>query len=236
MKISTFAVCSILIAAGISFCKKGETPPFRQDMTSVSTPKAGKLPYYRGEIMDPWWVETTDQKSAASLPENLRRLNDFSLVSDSGREIARQSIGGKYAVVGFFFSRCSGICPMVTANVKKLSAKITDQRDLVFLSMSVDPENDSAEVLKHYKARFAVAQENWLFLTGTKETIYALARKTFNADVVTKSRKGGAADFLHTENIYLLDKDSYLRGIYRTRGGMDLDRLVGDLELLRKNG
>ncbi len=224
------AVLFSLSATGFISCSKDKNPPFRKDMTEVSIPKEGKLPYYKGEILDPWWA------TGAALPGDLRRLNDFSLISESGREIAKKNLADKFTLVGFFFARCSGICPMVTANVKKLSAKIPDQRDLVFLSISVDPENDSAEVLKNYKARFSATQQNWYFLTGAKEAIYQIARKTFNADVVTKSRTDGGTDFLHTENIYLLDKNAYLRGIYRTRGGMDLDRLVSDLELLRKNG
>lgn len=221
---------ALLLLVGIFFCDKKAAPPFRKDLTEVSTPQENKLPYYKGEVMDPYWTKDKN------LPSDLRRLSDFSLIDQSGQSLARQSLSEKYTVVGFFFARCSGICPMVTAQVKKLSLKIPDQRDLVFLSVSVDPENDSADVLRNYKARFSAAQKNWYFLTGAKDTIYELARKTFNADVVTQSRTDGSTNFLHTENIYLLDKNSYLRGVYRTRGGMDLDKLVSDLELLRKNG
>lgn len=227
----------IIASATVAGCSKGDNPPFRKDMTEVASPQADKLPYYKGELMDPWWAGGAARViGTVSLPPDLRRLDDFSLVAESGREFARKSLADKYTVVGFFFARCSGICPTVTAQVKKLATKITDQKDLVFLSVSVDPENDTAAVLGNYKARFSAAQKNWYFLTGAKETIYGIARKTFNADVVTRSRKTGGEDFLHTENIYLLDKNSYLRGIYRTRGGMDLDRLVADLALLRKNG
>lgn len=229
MKIAARYSLHFALVIGFAACDK-KAPPFRLEMREVSTPQAMKLPYYRGEIMDPWWPEKKD------LPENLRRLTDFSLVDQSGQGLARQSLAGKYTVVGFFFARCSGICPMVTSQVKKLSQKISDQRDLIFLSMSVDPENDNPDVLTSYKARFSATQTNWYFLTGQKDTIYEIARKTFNADVVTPTRTEGNANFLHTENIYLLDKNSYVRGIYRTRGGMDLDKLVSDLELLRKNG
>jgi len=230
----------MITGAMVAGCSRGDNPPFRKDMTEVAIPQLEKLPYYRGQIMDPWWVDghRGDSETAHSspLPSDLRRLDDFSLVTQAGRGIVRKSLADKYTVVGFFFARCSGICPMVTAQVKKLSKKISNQKDLVFLSISVDPEHDNADVLANYKARFSAAQKNWYFLTGAKEAIYSIARKTFNADVVTRSRKTGGEDFLHTENIYLLDKNSYLRGIYRTRGGMDLDRLVADLALLRKNG
>lgn len=221
---------ALLLLLGATYCGKKGAPPFRKDLTEVSTPEKDKLPFYKGEVMDPFWA------GKSNLPADLRRLNDFSLIDQSGQSLARQSLANKYTVVGFFFARCSGICPMVTAQVKKLSQKIPDQRDLVFLSVSVDPENDSADVLTNYKARFSASQKNWYFLTGAKDTIYELARKTFNADVVTQSRADGNTNFLHTENLYLLDKQSYLRGIYRTRGGMDLDKLVNDLKLLRKNG
>ncbi|HNA78250.1 MAG TPA: hypothetical protein PKY99_02300, partial [Turneriella sp.] len=81
----------------------------------------------------------------------------------------------------------------------------------------------------------AVTAANSTGTTGSKSEIYELARSVFQADVTVRGSKD-AADFLHTESVYLLDTGLYLRGIYRTRGLPDLERLNRELGQLRTEG
>lgn len=214
-----FLLLMILLAA----CGK---KPDRSKYVEYHKPIQGILPYFKGEDMNPYW------QSSGRLPGDLKRIGPFTYTRENGKIITENDVKGKYVLVGFFFSRCAGICPMVTANLKRISEKIPDQKDLVLMSISIDPAHDQIAELKEFKSRFDGSKANWMFLTGKKDEIYDMARKTFNADVIVRQKKD-VDDFVHTENIYLLDKDSYLRGIYRAKGLGDIDRLVNDLKMLR---
>jgi len=205
-------------------CKKEQEAAFKE----FYKPIAGKVNYFKGEDLNPFW-----QADGNSLPAGLKQMAGFSFANERGEDLTEKNLDGKFTIVGFFFSRCAGICPMVTANIKRISQKITDQRDVVFLSISIDPDHDKTKELKEFKGRFDSQQANWHFLTGDKDAIYALARSVFNADVVVRARPKGDNDFIHTENVYLLDQNRYLRGIYRAKGNGDIDRLISDLTMLR---
>ena len=202
--------------------------PFDRSMSFASSVKDGILPYFKGNNLDPVWPEKEN------MPADLRGLNDISLKNQNEETVTALNLKGKYVIAAFFFASCVGICPMITLNMKKVSSEIDNQSDLVFISITVDPERDSPGVLRKYIREQKINQSNWHFLTGEKSSIYSLARTQFNADVAV-NEKDDLRDFVHSENIYLLDKSLLLRGMYRGRGYADLKRLIKDLKLLRKN-
>ncbi len=222
------ALIALLILA--TACGGNKKPELPRELTEFYAPIPGKVPYFKGSDMNPYW--TNDSKA---LPDDLRRLSSLSLTESEGNTLTTAELSGKYVLVSFFFSRCSGICPMVTANVKRMRERLTDRRDVVFLSISVDPEHDKPEELRQFRSRNKVPFADWYFTTGSKSEIYELARSVFQADVTVRGSKD-AADFLHTESVYLLDTHLYLRGIYRTRGLSDFERLNRELAQLRTEG
>lgn len=219
----TLIALLIIVAA----CGGKVKPEMPRELTEFYAPIPGKVPYFKGTDMNPYW--TQDSKA---LPADLRRLSYLSLTDSEGRALTTDNLRGKYVLVSFFFSRCSGICPMVTANVKRLREQLNDRRNVVFLSISVDPEHDKPAELREFRARNKIPFADWHFTTGSKSEIYELARSVFQADVTVRGSKD-AADFLHTESVYLLDTNLYLRGIYRTRGLPDMERLNRELGQLR---
>jgi protein SCO1/2 len=223
-KSSHLLLALLLLAAACGGNKKPEMP---RELTEFYAPIPGKVPYFKGADMNPYWANDT-----RSLPGDLRRLPQISLTDSEGKPLATSDLEGKYVLVSFFFSRCSGICPMVTANVKRVREQLSDRRDVVFLSITVDPDHDQPAELRQFRARNKVPFADWHFTTGSKAQIYELARSVFQADVTVRGTKD-AADFLHTESVYLLDRNLYLRGIYRTRGLPDMARLNRELSQLR---
>ncbi len=209
-------------------CGKEKQGKFHPELTDVSTPRKGVLPYFKGRIMDPYWPK------ADKYPADLRGLRDFELTTHRGEKYQPANIKGKFTLVTFFYATCRGICPAITANMKRLSGKIKDQSDLRFVSITVDPERDNVAALTAYRKRHEIKQNNWTFLTGDRPQIELIAREQFAGEVQTREGKGTLIDFVHTENVFLLDKQGYLRGIYRARGGMgDLTRLQKELGTLR---
>lgn len=79
---------------------------------------------------------------------------------------------GKVVMINFLFTTCKGVCSPMTANLAKVQRYLGERvgRDINMISISVDPETDTAEVLKRYAATFK-AQPGWYFLTGKKENV-----------------------------------------------------------------
>lgn len=162
-------------------------------------------------------------------------MDQTMLRSAQGRKAsALDFVQGRISLVAFFYASCSGICPQLTANMKRLSAEIQDQSDLQFLSITIDPTQDDEAALLRFRARHKIAQSNWLFLTGGSPEIARLAREQFAGEIEAKSGRDGLMAFAHTENIYLIDREGYLRGIYRARGTGEFPRIQQELLQLRK--
>lgn len=215
------------IVASFAFLGCKEKPTFHPELTGYSEPIDGILPHFQGAKMDPYWPANAER------PADLRRMSIAVFRSDSGKSDTGLSIAtGKYSLVTFFYTTCEGICPRITENMKNLSSQIKDQSDLQLLSITIDPTVDNESTLRKYRSKHNVAQENWIFLTGDKTQIENLAREQFAAEVEASAKKGLIA-FVHTENVFLLDKEGYLRGVYRARGVGDFPRLLADLKRLR---
>jgi protein SCO1 len=217
----------LLLCANVFACGDKNKPNLPRELAEFYSPVEGKVPYFKGSDMNPFW---SDGKTA--LPSDLRQVTQFTFTTHEGSVLTPGDVKGKLVLMSFFFTRCSGICPMVTASVKRIHERIRDQSNLVFISVSVDPEHDGVRQLTEFRERMKVPFKNWYFSTGNKDEIYGLARSVFQSDVTVRGTKD-QADFLHTESVYLLDKDLYLRGIYRTKGLADLERLAKEVAQLR---
>ena len=106
-------------------------------------------------------------------------LPDFSLVERDGRLITLADLRGKVWIADFIYTHCTDTCPLQTAEMVRLQADLTTEAEVRFVSITVDPAQDTPEVLTEYAARFGADRERWLFLTGRKHAIYTLAQKGF---------------------------------------------------------
>lgn len=79
---------------------------------------------------------------------------------------------GKVALINFIFTTCQGVCAPMTANLARVQNYVSEQmgREVVIISISVDPQTDTPERLKAYAEKFK-AKPGWYFLTGKKENI-----------------------------------------------------------------
>lgn len=88
-------------------------------------------------------------------------------------------IEGKVVAVNFIFTSCKDVCPMETARMASVYQILGDRvgSDVFFYSITIDPDNDTVEVLRDYAERFGVNGENWKFLTGNKQEIDIIRAK-----------------------------------------------------------
>lgn len=166
------------------------------------------------------------------------RLKDFSLISQENRPVSWDSLKGKIIVAGFFFTHCPTICPTLTRNMKRMAESINNgkkagdrtNKQVHFLSFSIDPERDSVERLKYWADRYQINPENWWLLTGEKKSIYDLILKEMKLPV--EDGKGIDSSFIHTDHFVLIDSSRFVRGYYHGLDSSSLAKLSSDLILL----
>lgn len=158
------------------------------------------------------------------------RILPFSLLNQYGDSVHLSDVQNKIILCEFFFTTCQSICPVMNENFRHLYNSFPDRNDLLLLSHTVDPEQDSVPVLKAYAARQGVKDKRWQFLTGDKVQLYHLARKSYLLNAEEGS--GGQDDFIHTQNFALIDKQGCIRGYYDGTDSLEINRLKTELKLL----
>jgi cytochrome oxidase Cu insertion factor (SCO1/SenC/PrrC family) len=115
-------------------------------------------------------------KPAQRLDENYQReyFTDLPLFTQDGKPVRfyTDMLQGKVVLISFIYINCTDICPILMPNLAEIQNQLGDRfgRDISFLSISVDPEDDTPEELKEYGEKYG-AKDGWTFLTGKKENI-----------------------------------------------------------------
>ena len=156
-------------------------------------------------------------------------IPSFSFLNQEGKTITDKDLEGKIYVASFFFATCPTICPKMNYNVKGVTEKYKDDPNVKFLSFTVDPEKDSVQALAAYAKEREVDNNQWWFLTGDKEAIYALAQDGF---LVPAAGGKTAADFFHSQNLILIDKEKRIRGIYDGLDEAEVKKLCDEIDVL----
>ncbi len=136
----------------------------------------------------------------------------FEFTNQDGETVTRDDLLGTVYVTDFFFATCPTICPKMAGNMKYLQDKFKDKKNLRFISITVNPEHDTPEVLKDYAEMVHADTDNWTFLTGDKDAIYEAALKGFFISVGEDEVAPGG--FLHSQYFILVDKNGHIRGLF----------------------
>lgn len=99
---------------------------------------------------------------------------DLTVVNQAGEHVAFNSgvIKDRVAVITSFFTTCTAFCPMTQERMARLAKALGDRmgKDVVFVSVSVDPENDTPARMKEWGQKFHVGQ-GWLLVSGNKSDL-----------------------------------------------------------------
>ena len=184
-------------------------------------------------------INPTDLKKELVDPELLtvgqgHTIGDFSFTNQDGRTITQKEIENKVFVAEYFFSTCKSICPIMNQQMQRIQKKFKGNKNIKLLSFTVDPEIDNAETLKTYASQHGYEKGQWHFLTGSKSSLYSLARKSFFVLKPAEATNIGDAgsDFIHTNNFVLVDKKKRIRGYYDGTNPEEITELIQDIELL----
>jgi protein SCO1/2 len=136
---------------------------------------------------------------------------DFSLRAHDGTQVTLAQFRGKAVALDFIFASCSSTCPILTAKMATVQDGLGDDfgSRIIFLSITVDPEHDSPDVLRHYAETFGANLAGWKFLTGPPNAIEAVERRY---GVFAARAPSGDVD--HTNLISVIDPRGMLRVQY----------------------
>lgn len=173
-------------------------------------------------------------------PRNGLKVNDtlyhfippFEFTNQYNEKVTEQTVKGKIYVTEFFFTTCQSICPIMNNYLEKVYQTYHDDPDFLILSHTVDPETDSVPALLDYARQHGVKDRKWLFLTGSKQDLYQVARKGYLLNA--EAGDGGPDDFIHTQNFALIDKDRHIRGFYDGTDSVEIGRLIREIKILQQ--
>jgi len=150
---------------------------------------------------------------------------DFDLTSQDGKRVTLADFRGRVVAVTFIFTSCPDVCPMLTSKLAQVQQALGEDfgRTVAFVSITVDPENDTPAVLKDYADAFGANPEGWSFLTGDPAALKDVAR---GYGIFAEKAIGGGID--HTLLTSIVDPRGVLRVQY-IGYGFDLEEFRGDL-------
>lgn len=130
---------------------------------------------------------------------------EFSLTGPQGEVIEASSLRGKPVLIFFGFTNCPEVCPTTLARLKVTMKNLgAEAEGIQVVFVSVDPDRDSAEVMKRYTASFGP----WLLgLTGSQEALTTLRESYGVYAAMESSDAKGTYNVMHSAAVFAFDKD-----------------------------
>jgi len=153
-----------------------------------------------------WWAEV----SRGELP-TLGTVPQFAMTTSTGQSFGLSEMQGKICIISFMFTSCRSICPTTQKNMAELYRAFASSDKVQLISISVDPDHDTPEVLKAYAGNWGVNDDRWVFLRAPLAEVATFCEKGLM--LPAEDLPGG-----HTAHFTLIDQTGHIRGYY---DGMD---------------
>ena len=148
-------------------------------------------------------------RKVASRLERLAQAPQFTFTAQDGTTVSTADFKGKIWVANFIFTRCAGPCPLMTSRMAEVNQALGKKAtDVELVTITVDPEYDTPEVLKEYSEQVGASPDRWKFLTGPKDQIETVVMKGF---LQALSREPSGVP-IHSTRFVLVDRDGWIRG------------------------
>ena len=190
-----------------------------------------------GSVRQQW--KSMERRQDVAL-DKYNHVPDFTLTERTGQTFSSASLRGKIWLADFFFTACPGPCLVMNAKMESVGQALTrDHADVRQVSFTINPQQDTPEVLRKYAARFHAPANSWFFLTGDERAIYDLASKAFLLPTVDQTNKPNRqpdeGEFIHSEKIALVDRNGDVRAYFDSGNPEVVQQvLVGVGTLLRE--
>ena len=179
-----------------------------------------------------WLRQAQMERNSRRVIANYGTVPAFRLTNQNGQPFGSEQLQGKIWIVDFIFSTCPGPCPMMSSRMSELQ-KPLEKTDVHLVSVTVDPEKDTPEVLRGYAEKLDAQPGRWEFLTGPKVAIYDLSRTGLKLPVSEDGDQPGVP--VHSTRAVLIDRRGAIRGYYDVTAPDTLAKLTADTnQLLRE--
>ncbi|MBC9929825.1 SCO family protein [Chitinophaga qingshengii] len=164
-------------------------------------------------------------------PQQAAVLPVFVFTNQYGHTVTNTRLQQQITVANYFFTSCPVVCPAMMKQLQRVRTAFPHDSSVCLVSLTVDPIRDSSAALLRYSQRLALPAQGWELLTGDKPSLYRFARKGLY--ITATDGDGGPDDFIHSENIVLLDRRQHIRGYYNGTSATATDQLIADIKKLQ---
>jgi protein SCO1/2/putative membrane protein len=164
-------------------------------------------------------------EGAESGPRDPLAIGTFSLIDQLERPFTRDDVAGRPWVASFIFTHCAGECPVIMRNLKLELVDRVDDPNVLFVTISVDPERDTPARLAKYADVFGADPARWRFVTGDKEQIYRIVQHGFEQpiEVAPEGEQIPGYEIAHSLSLIHVGADGRVQGKY---DGRDLQQVL----------
>ncbi|GHN00771.1 hypothetical protein WSM22_22600 [Cytophagales bacterium WSM2-2] len=156
----------------------------------------------------------------------------FQFTDQDSALITNATFKDKIYVADFFFTSCRTICPIMKTQMLRVYEATKNFPEVLILSHSIDPEYDTVALLHDFADRLGVESKRWHFVTGVRDSIFKIAQTSyFTTAMEDKTEPDG---YIHSGAFMLIDKQGRIRGKYDGTKEDDVNRLIADITILRK--
>jgi protein SCO1 len=155
--------------------------------------------------------ETVDPTSFYS------NFNEVSLTDQDSHTFQVKSFTGKVTLYNFIFTHCSNVCPVQTKQISEVQKLLSAEtrKHVQFISVSLDPLNDTPSALKSFAKQHGADLSNWSFVTGTPQGIQTLSdRLSLYGNKPDPAKKNIVRPNGHETMLWLVDSNGRLMQRY----------------------
>ncbi|GIO19344.1 SCO1 protein [Oceanobacillus oncorhynchi subsp. incaldanensis] len=154
---------------------------------------------------------------------------DFEFTTQDNEKLGLDELKGEWWIADFIFTNCVTVCLPMTSNMSQLQDLLQEEgMDVQLISFTVDPENDTPEVLKKYADSNGAELENWNFLTGFNyETIKDLSEGSFRSEL---HENPGSDQLTHGIRFFLVTPEGEVIKNYYGMDMKEVETIIDDLK------
>lgn len=169
-------------------------------------------------------------------PKNVQaKLPDVTLQTLDGQSYSLAPQKKTIRLVELIYTRCPDICPTTTVRMVQLQKRLLEAnlmgQDIEFLTITIDPQNDTPDVMRYYAKQLGIQEQGWTLLRGDDETI-----RTVTNSLGFFANKMDDGFISHTSSTYLVDENNIVIRKFGMGDDFDPEQIYQDMLKLKKEG
>nr|MBC7612656.1 SCO family protein [Pseudopedobacter sp.] len=185
------------------------------------------LPIFGPKIVD----STFHTKKGVKIPDTIyHKIPDVNFITNNADSLNLGSVKKQLILVNFFYSKDQLLTPTINQAVKSIYKEFKENNIIRFISISIDPEQDSVPVLRNYAKMIGAKPGKWDFVTMDSSKILNLAKNQFFVNAIKSSEDKG--QYIFSDKLILLDADHRIRGYYSSSSVDEISKLSDEIKVL----